>query len=412
MDKIGAAGQRLVTRYVEPTDLASGCFVGRAWVPAAAGSPAGPSVIVLRTDGVYDITHAVATMSELLDMPEPASFARAARGKNLGPLAPILTNSDPRERRDDRPWLLAPVDLQAIKAAGVTFASSLLERVVEEQARGDPAAADSIRATLAAEIGADLSRVKPGSSDCDRLCAALKARGLWSQYLEVGIGPDAEVFTKSQPLSAVGFGADVGLHPKSVWNNPEPEVVVLVSSRAVIVGATLGNDVNLRDFEGRSALLLGKAKDNNASAAIGPFARLFDKSFSLSDVEQAQVTLVVEGEDGFVMQGGSSMSQISRSVQHLVEAAMGSYHQYPDGMALYLGTMFAPTQDRERAGGGFTHKLGDIVTVRTEKLGALVNRVNRSDLALPWVFGTRALIENLAARGLSVKTQPLQEARA
>jgi fumarylacetoacetate (FAA) hydrolase family protein len=405
-------GQRLVDRWVEPVDGIDGCFVGRAWVPAKSGAFAGPSVVVVRPDGVYDISRAVATMSELLDLTDPAAFARSARGEYLGTLASLLANSDPLQHRDNYPWLLAPVDLQAIKAAGVTFANSLLERVVEEQARGDPAAAESIRKSLTADIGADLSRIKPGSPDSERLRTALKARGLWSQYLEVGIGPDAEIFTKAQPLSAVGFGADIGLHPNSVWNNSEPEVVVLVSSRGAVVGATLGNDTNLRDFEGRSALLLGKAKDNNASAAIGPLVRLFDASFSLHDVETAVVTLVVEGEDEFVMKGESSMSQISRSVAQLVEAAMGATHQYPDGVALFLGTMFAPTQDRDRPGAGFTHKLGDIVTVCSEKFGCLVNRVNRSDLAPPWVFGTRALMHNLVARGLISSAVRLHEARA
>lgn len=412
MDRVGIVGQRLVDRWIEPVDGVEGCFVGRAWVPAKSGSLAGPSVIVLRSDGVYDISGAVATISELLDLSDPASFARSARGEYLGTLTALLANSDPLQHRDNHPWLLAPVDLQAIKAAGVTFATSLLERVVEEQARGDPSAADSIRQSLTADIGADLSRIKPGSPDSERLRTALKARGLWSQYLEVGIGPDAEIFTKAQPLSAVGFGADIGLHPNSVWNNSEPEVVVLVSSRGSVVGATLGNDTNLRDFEGRSALLLGKAKDNNASAAIGPLVRLFDASFNLRDVEMAVVKLIVEGEDGFVMKGESSMSQISRSVTQLVEAAMGATHQYPDGVALFLGTMFAPTQDRDRPGAGFTHKLGDIVTVRSEKLGSLVNRVNRSDLAPPWVFGTRALMQNLVARGLLGGAVRLQEARA
>ena len=339
-------------------------------------------------------------MSDLIDRQDPAALVRGAPGARIGSLEALLTNSDPLIRSPDRPWLLSPFDLQAVKAAGVTFAASLLERVVEEQARGDPAVALSIRQALSDEIGADLSRVRPGSPDAERLSLALRARGLWSQYLEVGIGPDPEIFTKAQPMSSVGFGADVGLHPRSVWNNPEPEVVIAVSSRGEVVGASLGNDVNLRDFEGRSALLLGKAKDNNASAAIGPFIRLFDGGFTLADVESAEVSLTVEGEDGFVLQGSSSMSQISRAIGELVEAAMGAYHQYPDGMALFLGTMFAPTQDRDRPGGGFTHKIGDIVTVRSERLGALVNRVNTSDRAAPWRFGARALMVNLAGRGL------------
>jgi fumarylacetoacetate (FAA) hydrolase family protein len=357
-------------------------------------------VVVLRPDGAYDISRAAATMSDLIDQPNPAAFARDASGVRIGSVEALLSNCDPLGRAPDRPWLLSPFDLQAVKAAGVTFAASLLERVVEEQARGDPAVALSIRKALSDEIGSDLSRVKPGSPDAERLSQALKARGLWSQYLEVGIGPDPEIFTKAQPMSSVGFGAEIGLHPRSVWNNPEPEVVIAVSSGGAVVGASLGNDVNLRDFEGRSALLLGKAKDNNASAAIGPFIRLFDDGFTLADVESAEVSLTVEGEDGFMLGGASSMSQISRGIGELVEAAMGAYHQYPDGMALFLGTMFAPTQDRDRPGGGFTHKLGDIVTVRSERLGALVNRVSTSDRAAPWRFGARALMSSLADRGL------------
>ena len=324
----------LIERYVAPVDASAGCFVGRAWVP---DDRPGPSVIVLKSDGVYDISGEVATMSDLIDKPDPAAFARAASGVRVGSVEALLSNSDPQGQDPDRPWLLSPFDLQAVKAAGVTFAASLLERVVEEQARGDPAAALAIRQALSDEIGADLSRVRPGSPDAERLGLALKARGLWSQYLEVGIGPDPEIFTKAQPMSSVGFGAEIGLHPRSVWNNPEPEVVIAVSSRGAVVGASLGNDVNLRDFEGRSALLLGKAKDNNASAAIGPFIRLLDDGFTLADVASAQVSLTVEGEDGFVLQGASSMSQISRGIGELVEAAMGAYHQYPDGMALSWG---------------------------------------------------------------------------
>ena len=388
--------QTLISRYAPPTDGYAGTLIGRAWIPGAEG---GPAVVVVRRDGVFDISHHSATVSALFDREDPAGFVHGlALGDRLGDAATLLANSDPRQRDPAAPWLLAPVDLQAIKAAGVTFAESLLERVVEEQAKGDPAAAGQARAALAGEIGTDLAQVRPGSAEAERLRAALTARGLWSQYLEVGLGPDAEVFTKAQPLSAVGFGADIGIHPRSAWNNPEPEIVLAVSSVGRIVGATLGNDVNLRDFEGRSALLLGKAKDNNASTAIGPFVRLFDATFTLDDVRAAEVALRVEGEDGFVLNSTSSMRRISRDPEDLVRQTIGATHQYPDGFVLFLGTMFAPTA--LRGGAGFTHKPGDVVTISAGALGALVNRVTHSDAAPPWTFGVRALMDNLAGRGL------------
>ena len=277
----------------------------------------------------------------------------------------------------------------------------MLERVIEEQARGDGAKADGLRTSVTAIIGEDLGRIKPGSADAERVKDVLITKGLWSQYLEVGIGPDAEVFTKAQPMSAVGTGAEIGVHPKSEWSNPEPEVVLAVSSRGETVGATLGNDVNLRDFEGRSALLLGKAKDNNASCAIGPFIRLFDDHFGIDDVRACELELQIDGPEGFSLRGRSSMSMISRDPLDLVSHAMGPNHQYPDGAMLFLGTMFAPTKDRFAPGKGFTHVVGDVVTVKSPRLGTLVNRVNHSDKIAPWTFGVLALMKNLAARSLA-----------
>jgi fumarylacetoacetate (FAA) hydrolase family protein len=334
-----------------------------------------------------------------LNADDPVALARTA-GARIGDLAPILANSACDRRDPTMPYFLAPCDLQALKASGVTFATSLLERVIEEHARGDPSKADAIRHTITGVIGTDLSKIQPGSAAAMRLKAHLIEQGAWSQYLEVGIGPDAEIFTKAPPMSAVGTGSEIGIRADSSWNNPEPELVVAVSARGAIVGATLGNDVNLRDFEGRSALLLGKSKDNNASCAIGPFLRLLDDTLGLDQLRNTTINLRVSGEDGFELTGTSSMAEISRDVDDLVAQTIGPNHQYPDGLMLFCGTMFAPIQDRERPGQGFTHKLGDVVTIACPELGVLVNRTQRCDQIAPWTFGASALMRNLAARGL------------
>ncbi len=389
--------QRMSPENCLPEDRYKGTLITRVWVPGAA---AGPVVAVVREAGVFDIMSVATTTCALLEMDDPAAAVKSAvPGSNLGPLSELLANSVAAERDPSKPHLLAPSDLQALKAAGVTFAASMLERVIEERAKGDPQRAVEIRKEINQSIGADLSEIVPGSADAQRLKEELVERDLWSQYLEVAIGPDAEVFTKSQPMSAVGPGADVGLHPRSTWNNPEPEVAVCVNSKGDIKGATLGNDVNLRDFEGRSALLLSKAKDNNASCGIGPFIRLFDETYCLDDLRSCELSMEVAGEDGFVLDGASSMSQISRDPADIVAQTIGRVHQYPDGFLLMLGTMFAPTEDRDTPGEGFTHKIGDIVSISTPSLGRLVQRVDTSDKAEPWTFGTRALMENLAKRG-------------
>jgi fumarylacetoacetate (FAA) hydrolase family protein len=379
-----------------PSDGTTGTLVGRVWRPDVEG----PSVVVLRGDGVCDISRAFPTMRDLCEDFDPARAARGAQGERIGDIAAILANTAELDRDPRKAWFLAPNDLQAVKAAGVTFAVSLLERVIEEQARGAPERAAAARAEVESALGGAVAKLKPGSPEAAELKKLLQAKGLWSQYLEVGIGPDAEIFTKTAPMAAVGTGASIGLLPASKWNNPEPEIVLAVNARGRIVGASLGNDVNLRDIEGRSALLLGKCKDNNASAAIGPFIRLFDESFALDDVRRAEVTLVVEGADGFRLDGVSAMAQISRDPEALVAEMMGAHHQYPDGAVLYLGTMFAPIKDRDAPGQGFTHHLGDVVTIASEKLGALTNVVTTCEQAPPWVFGTGALMRNLAKRGL------------
>ena len=372
-------------------------LVGRVWVKAVDG----PCVVLCREGEVYDLTGLSPTVSGLLERDDLIA-ALGGAFPSLGALDGFLDLGDGTGRSGQ---LLAPCDLQAIKAAGVTFVASMLERVIEEQARGDASRAEAARRAVVAVIGDNLGGIRPGSAQAATLRTALLAQGMWSQYLEVGIGVDAEIFTKAQPMSAVGIGAEVGLHPRSAWNNPEPEIVLAVNSRGEVVGCTLGNDVNLRDFEGRSALLLGKAKDNNASAAIGPFIRLFDDRFGIDDVRRCQLSMQVLGADGqFEMHGSSNLAMISRDPLELVDQTMGSWqqrtHQYPDGFMLYLGTMFAPTQDRHGPGQGFTHAVGDVVSVSTPLLGTLVNRVNLSDQVPPWSYGTGALMRDLARRGL------------
>ncbi|MGV3681516.1 MAG: fumarylacetoacetate hydrolase family protein [Acidovorax sp.] len=379
-----------------PHDGMAGTLVGRAWV---GGSPPGPAVVALRADGVYDLSQRYPTMSTLLDMTDPAEAARATPGQYLCSVPDLLANSQLGQRDTARPWLLAPCDLQVVKAAGVTFAASLIERVIEEQARGDASRAQGLRSQVVGLIGDSLADIRPGSDQAMALKALLQQQGLWSQYLEVGIGPDAEVFTKAPVLASVGTGEAIGIRADSAWNNPEPEVVLAVNSRGDIVGATLGNDVNLRDIEGRSALLLGKAKDNNASCAIGPFIRLFDASFGLDQVRSETVHLRVAGADGFALRGINTMASISRDPADLVAQTLAA-HQYPDGFMLFLGTLFAPIEDRDQPGGGFTHHLGDVVTIQSAWLGALHNTVTHSETAPPWRFGLRAFIANLAARGL------------
>lgn len=379
-----------------PDDTPDATIVARVWDPAVQG----PSVVAVHDGLAVDLSGAFATMSILTELPDPARAVAEADGPVLGAFDAVLANTPPERRDADRPWLLSPIDLHAVKAAGVTFAVSLIERVIEERAHGDLGLAAEIRGEVVGALGSDIAGLVPGSPEALRLAETLKRRGLWSQYLEVGIGPDAEVFTKAPVLGTVGTATDVGVRGDSHWNNPEPEVVLVVASTGKIVGATLGNDVNLRDIEGRSALLLGQAKDNTASAAVGPVLRLFDRRFDLDRLRAETVELVVAGEDGFELRATSPLGLISRDPADLVRQAIGTHHQYPDGFALYLGTLFAPTQDRDAPGKGFTHHPGDVVRISSPGLGTLVNRVRFTSDVEPWTYGIGAFLSGVVRRGL------------
>ena len=373
----------------------TGCFVGRIWDE----NKGGPCLVTIRNEHVYDITSSnIPTMRDLLELNDVKGYLDHNIGEKLVSVQELLMSSLAIEKKQLS--LIAPCDFQAIKACGVTFAKSMVERVIEERAAGDPKKAESLRGYIGGLIGDSLQDIIPGSDKALEVKKALIKEGLWSQYLEVGIGKDAEVFTKAQTLSSVGFGSEVGLHPISNWNNPEPEIVLAVNSKGTIKGATLGNDVNLRDVEGRSALLLGKAKDNNASCSIGPFIRIFDDSYTMANMKSAHINLNVEGKDGYILNGSSSMSEISRDPEDLVSQTCGAHHQYPDGFMLFLGTLFAPTEDRDTPGEGFTHKLGDKVTISEPYLGELINYVNLSTKCPKWEFGISAMINNLSSRGL------------
>jgi fumarylacetoacetate (FAA) hydrolase family protein len=358
----------------------------------------GHHLVIVRDDVLVDITPLGPTMSDLLERTDLLTALAETRTGRSWPLEQIL--ADTLDRRGGSATLLSPIDLQVIKAAGVTFATSMIERVIEERAKGDPAAAEEVRRRVVDVIGGAISDIVPGSAKADEVKRVLIADGLWSQYLEVGIGPDPEIFTKAPVLSSVGVGAEIGVLSRSSWNNPEPEVVLVVTAAGRIVGVTLGNDVNLRDFEGRSALLLAEAKDNNASCAIGPLIRLLDDSFTLDDVRSLEVDVIVDGDDGFQLHETSSLSKMSRDIEDLVLHTVGAHHQYPDGFVLFTGTLFAPTQDRDGVGLGFTHHRGDVVRISSPQLGALENRVTSSEDAADWVVGIRSLMNELAGRGL------------
>ncbi len=380
-----------------PTDDQNALLLGRVW---QGGNNGGPCIVLIENESVYDISYSFPIIAELLNEENPQASLEEVEKEKIGNVYSILENTDPESRDTELPFFLAPCDLQAVKACGVTFADSLLERLVEEQAKGDPKKAKQFRDELEQELNFDLGKIEPGSQKAAAVKQVLQQKKLWSQYLEVGIGPESQVFTKAQPLAAIGTGESLGVRADSKWNNPEPEMVLVVNARGNIIGATLGNDVNLRDFEGRSSLLLGKAKENNASCGIGPFIRLFNESFTLDDVRNAEITIEVSGQDGFLLQDASIMEKISRDIEILVSQTIGQHQQYPDGLMLFTGTLFAPKKDRDQPGEGFTHKLEDVVRIASPKLGALVNRVGYCHELPPWKFGITEFFRNLTQRGL------------
>ena len=389
-----------LSQQILPVDAEDAILIGRVWDPATQG----PRVVYVRGEEVFDLTPEVRTVAELMEHENPADTVLREMGTPRWKLAEVVEASVQQDRT--RPHWLAPIDLQVIKACGVTFVESMIERVIEERCGGDFNRAAEVRKTVADVLGGSLRSLRPGSQQAQEAKKVLTAQGMWSQYLEVGLGPDPEVFTKAPVLSSVGYGTGIGIPSFSSWNNPEPELVLILDSAGRARGATLGNDVNLRDVEGRSALLLGMAKDNNASCAIGPLIRLFHDGFTLDSLRTEEITLSVEGEDGYRLEGRNSLARISRPFEELIHAAHGRHHQYPDGFALFTGTLFAPTQDRDTEGLGFTHKNGDLVTISSPLLGSLINRTQKTEDMEPWTFGITALFTYLAS--LKPETAPLQ----
>jgi fumarylacetoacetate (FAA) hydrolase family protein len=345
-------------------------------------------------------------MADLIERDDPAADVRAADAAGAWPLDDVLaaTAAEADRRRGaagpialERPVLLSPVDLQVLKAAGVTFVQSLVERVIEERVGGDMSRAAEIREQLQQTLGGSVRELRPGSDEALGVLETMREQGLWSQYLEVGLGVHPEVFTKGPLLSSVGHGSDIGISSISSWNNPEPELALVIDRDGTAKGATLGNDANLRDIEGSSGLLLPLAKDNNAAAALGPFIRLFDGEFAFDDAAATTITMRIEGTDGFVLEATAPQSDISRPITELIEHTIGRRHQYPDGLVLFCGTPFAPIEDRDAPGMGFTHHDGDLVSISAPELGTLVNRVTPSEQAPVWDFGVRDLFRALAA---------------
>ncbi|SEB54649.1 Fumarylacetoacetate (FAA) hydrolase family protein [Paramicrobacterium humi] len=383
-------GNAPASSQVLPADAAAALLVGRVW-DAATG---GPRPVRVDGEDVYDLFPVAPTVAALLERPDPVADLLAVTGSPRWQLSELLAATFAEDQH--RSQLLTPVDLQVVKACGVTFVDSMIERVIEERCAGDPTRAASIRQSLTTVLSAEIGDIEPGTVEADRVKHVLLKEGLWSQYLEVGLGPDPEVFTKAPVLASVGTGARIGVASFSDWNNPEPELVLIADSRGQARGCTLGNDVNLRDVEGRSALLLGMAKDNNASSAIGPFIRLFHDSFALEDAREERLQLRVTGAaDGYELVGENNVARLSRSFERLLSATHGDHHQYPDGFALYTGTLFAPVQDRGAPGEGFTHRLGDQVNISSEHLGALINEVGAAEQLPRWEFGIRSLMDYL-----------------
>ena len=404
---VAASAAVVTARDVLPVDQTGGTFVGRVWDPARGV----PVPVALRGAQVWDASELAGTSASLLEREGLALdlaglFETPATWSVDDVRLPQELDAGDDPARPSALTLLAPIDLQVIKACGVTFAGSMIERLIEERAGGDPGSAQRIREEMTQAVGVDLAAIVPGSPEAAAVKEQLLSLGWWSQYLEVGLGPDPEVFTKGPLLSAVGSGDAIGIPAFSAWNNPEPELTLVVTADGRIAGVTLGNDVNLRDVEGRSALLLGMAKDNNRSTALGPVIRVFDESFTLDDARSVEIELRVEGAseadggDGFVLDGLNTVGALSRTFERLVEATLGDHHQYPDGCVILTGTLFAPTLDRDAPGEGFTHKHGDVVTIANPLVGRLVNTVGPTEQLAPWTYGVRALVADLAEAGL------------
>jgi len=369
---------KVTPEFILPPKWEKGTFFGRAMVPGV-----GASVVALNSHGnLIDITPFVVASSVLCNNPRMLEVLREARehGENIGGIGEVLANTN---RSDNQvPYFLAPIDFQAAVGAGVTYINSWLERVVSAHPK-----LPDLRAQLIAIIGGDNLVVKPGSDTAQKVMEFLESMGIDDDYTKPAFGTHAEIFDKAMSCDAVGPGhismrTDApkrGAPPTAVGS--ESELILIVNKNAKIVGYTVGNDFSAGGFENASHLYLPKAKHYDGSAGMSPLVRVPDESFTAENATSLNITLFVEGRDGFVLRAARkegqvgllspgrsySTGEISRPHTELADQAL-AVNRHEFGRAVYCGAGYIPTMNREDPErptkfNEFTHRPGDTVSI-------------------------------------------------